>query len=795
MNVFISKTLEKQLDDTKNQQLLFRFDKVVGKLLHHQSPNDLYSDKGLGTKKFKGLKNNSKTIIGIDLNNGITAERIIATYIDTEAEKQYFQNYIPIKTSATSASIILHLYCEHDLQQNKAYQTAKQAYNYHEYLPVEYFYKKEEIELIDNSVKLNSLYAKFETPKYNNPRTAVLTSDKIDIVNKFISDRKPMLLSGIAGSGKTEIGIRLMHQLTEDFPDLSILYITYAEKLLKDVKEKCFFDCKNINFKTIKNFLSEQIKHEIEFDNIIIFNIFLKYYLNRQDNIDFNLQKRIAKFIKEKTTYSIYSEIYGIITGSMLDWNREHLDIIPIQSYASLTNDYKLFNTEEDIKLIYDLTKEYLSYIYKNKISTRNEASLKIISMLKNNYNIKKYDYIIVDEAQDLTECEIFALFHCLSDPNNFFIASDRNQIINPTFFKPERINSMFYTAGVSINKPQYLTENFRNSKAIVNLINYVNELRNNKLEKRKQEERQMEISRNNSIGDIYSFQNSIYALGEFIDSANVICITNEKDSITLKEQFGEASVTTVEEIKGMEFDNVVLYNIISHNKNIFNILYTDCKKENYLQYYFNLYYVGLTRTKYNLILVEDDKSYLYSDILSNVSEISIINNTDDIKLQKDKSAISYFIRGKKFKESKQYKIALANFNKSKKYYDTTISLHELEKEIDICNICLNEISEIKQAEIFEKKEYFEEALSIYKEVNNYKKTAVLSLILGRDDEFYNLILQKNIDIFQLYGINDYYDKKLDKYFTEKFANISSTISSTREWIKEISYNINNIKF
>ena len=108
----------------------------------------------------------------------------------------------------------------------------------------------------------------------------------------------------------------------------------------------------------------------------------------------------------------------------LLNWDRKTTDQITLNDYKNLPRDYKVININ-DLELVYELTKIYIDYLKNKKLSLLNSECME-----KNLTNIKsEYDYIIVDEIQDLTEVQIYYLYNLVENKNNVVFAGDPNQL------------------------------------------------------------------------------------------------------------------------------------------------------------------------------------------------------------------------------------------------------------------------------------------------------------------------------------------------------------------------------
>ena len=90
--------------------------------------------------------------------------------------------------------------------------------------------------------------------------------------------------------------------------------------------------------------------------------------------------------------------------------------------------------------------------------------------------------------------------------------------------------------------------------------------------------------------------------------------VSNLNQKKKLKELICDQEVLTVSEIKGLERDTIVTFNLLSDNFDKWKIL--ELNKVNHkladensvFRYYYNLFYVGLSRSKQNLFVIENSK-------------------------------------------------------------------------------------------------------------------------------------------------------------------------------------------
>ena len=56
-----------------------------------------------------------------------------------------------------------------------------------------------------------------------------------------------------------------------------------------------------------------------------------------------------------------------------------------------------------------------------------------------------RYDFVVMDEVQDLTNIQLQLILKSLRDPAGFILCGDSNQIVHPNFFSWSKIKSFFY--------------------------------------------------------------------------------------------------------------------------------------------------------------------------------------------------------------------------------------------------------------------------------------------------------------------------------------------------------------
>ncbi|TXK46379.1 AAA family ATPase [Pontibacter qinzhouensis] len=83
-----------------------------------------------------------------------------------------------------------------------------------------------------------------------------------------------------------------------------------------------------------------------------------------------------------------------------------------------------------------------------------------------------QYDFIVIDEVQDITIVQLEVIRRALHKPTDFILCGDSNQIVHPNFFSWSQIKTVFYQEELSGNIVRILATNYRNTPEVTNIAN-----------------------------------------------------------------------------------------------------------------------------------------------------------------------------------------------------------------------------------------------------------------------------------------------------------------------------------
>lgn len=470
-----------------------------------------------------------------------------------------------------------------------------------------------------------------------------------------------VLVQGVAGSGKTNICINKLVQTSLREYGGRVLYSTFSKSLLNDIKSKLELFRDKVN--KLNNGLKNHKIKIVDDDEIRAVETSLGVYLDINDSkqiipkldrmeeflsthIDLFLIEDLAKnyhlikkeekiinenyFIKdyvpniknytllnkyEKIKYLsyeiIYKEIYGLIFGYNIDKTRE---IISLKEYKDLRQES--FSVVE-CETIYYLAQDYLKFLKNNNYLDNNILTIRLLNVDK-----EKYSLVILDEVQDFTRNNLI-LFKELS--RKMFCVGDALQMINPSYFSFALLKNIMFEKDLSNVKQ--LMNNYRNNAKIQKIIDNLSKINTQKFGVHNFVLQSKTINTEES-GKAYYIEEDVNNLSKInLSNLTLVCNSN-KEKESLRSVFPNTEILTISEIKGLERNTIIMVNILSSNIEKWkelerNSLNKKTSNENSVyRYYFNLFYVGVTRAKHSLYVIESKNIELFKNMFLENFEI-----------------------------------------------------------------------------------------------------------------------------------------------------------------------------
>lgn len=256
----------------------------------------------------------------------------------------------------------------------------------------------------------------------------------------------PLIVVGSAGSGKTALTLeKLKHAEGE------VLYVTHSAYLAQSARELYYAN----GF--------EHGGQEASFLSYREFIETLRVPLGREASWrDFAAWfGRSRQVFKEIDPHQAFEEIRGVIAAGAGG-------VLSRTDYRALGVRQSIF-AEDRRDQLYDLFEKYRLWLA--------EARLFDLNLVAHEWQAlaaPRYDFVVIDEVQDLTTAQLALVLKTLKKPGHFLLCGDSNQIVHPNFFSWSQVKSLFWRDPQLAERQELrvLSANFRNGLEATRVAN-----------------------------------------------------------------------------------------------------------------------------------------------------------------------------------------------------------------------------------------------------------------------------------------------------------------------------------
>ena len=289
----------------------------------------------------------------------------------------------------------------------------------------------------------------------------------------------------------------------------------------------------------------------------------------------------------------VWMEIKSFIKGSA-QAVQSSTGFLTLDEYETLGKKMAV-NFSGNREMIYSLFEEYQSYVQRNRSQNLfDECDLlhHIYQRLKKRRSDLPWSihHFYVDEVQDFTQAELLLVLHCCRDPNGLFLTGDTAQsIMRGVSFRFKDVVSLFheakekarrcYSRKITVPKIHELEINFRSHSGILKLaasvIHLLKEMfpfsfDNLPVDNGLYPGPKPVLLVSCKINDLAFLLRKNKRESSFIEfgARQVIIVQTEDAKKKMPDDLKSGIVLTVFEAKGLEFDDVLLYNFF-HDSNV----------------------------------------------------------------------------------------------------------------------------------------------------------------------------------------------------------------------------------
>ena len=293
----------------------------------------------------------------------------------------------------------------------------------------------------------------------------------------------------------------------------------------------------------------------------------------------------------------------------ILEHFRRHLfdePLLPLELYLDLRDDCSRFDREER-ELLHALAVEYQTWLEANRRADDSDLARQVLRKLMKpgRAATESFRAMFVDEVQDLTELQIFALIQASAGCRMMF-SVDQQQIIHPTYYQTGRLEEALRHSGREASSV-ILRKNWRCTKELVELQNMYSALRN-KEDSLSAEERQPAIASGGSGAS------AVWIEATAENEEKLLKIGKKHMMRVLYHKNAPDDAGTGLELlknKGMEFSLALAWKVMEDAEEGWRTIDLDKGRRSQgersrLCYAMNYFYVAITRARETLLILEN---------------------------------------------------------------------------------------------------------------------------------------------------------------------------------------------
>jgi AAA domain len=419
----------------------------------------------------------------------------------------------------------------------------------------------------------------------------------------------PMVLVGCAGSGKTSLTLIKLRELTGE-----VLYVTHSRYLAESAAQLYFAHGyenseQNVDFLHYARLL-ESI--EVPRGRAVALSDFRSFFKRHEQQLRFT------------TAHQLFEELRGVLTA-------DAGGPLTQAQYQALGVRQSIYPEAQRATVFAHLAK-YVAWL--------GESGLYDPNLLAHAYRARaerRYDAVVVDEVQDLTNAELALVLATMKEPDQFLLCGDANQIVHPNFFAWAKVKSLFYAEEAAATKApiHVLGVNYRSSRRVCELANTLLKIKNLRFGSIDRESTALVKPASPEPGKVLGLNRKDAVLRDLNQrtrgSAKVaVIVLGEEHKAEARRSFSTPLVFTVHEAKGLEYEAVILFDLVSSERARYReitdgittrdldadeLTYSRAKDKGdksleLYKFFVNSLYVALTRAVETVYLVEGDAQH-----------------------------------------------------------------------------------------------------------------------------------------------------------------------------------------
>ncbi len=465
--------------------------------------------------------------------------------------------------------------------------------------------------------------------RYLHPeRTAIHLLDKPisfdDTQDAIYRQPPPLIVVGSAGSGKTALTLeKLKHAEGE------VLYVTHSGFLAQSARDLYYANGfehggQEAVFLSYREFI-ESIR--VPPGREATWRDFAGWF------------GRLRQFYKEFDGHQVFEEIRGVLAAGAGG-------VLSRDAYRALGIRQSIFPAEQRDKL-YEVFEKYRAWLTEAKL-----YDLNLVAQDWQALAAPRYDFVVIDEVQDITTVQLSLVLKTLKKPGHFLLCGDSNQIVHPNFFSWSQVKSLFWSDPKLAERQELrvLTANFRNGLEATRVANQLLKIKQRRFGSIDRESNFLVQAVGGEAGQVALMADKDAAKREFDQKIRqstqfAVLVMRDEDKAEARKHFATPLLFSIHEAKGLEYENIVLYRFISDHRAEFNDIVEGVSRADLTvetldyrrakdkgdkslevyKFFVNALYVALTRAIKNIYIIESDTGHALFGLLDmNLSQVRV---------------------------------------------------------------------------------------------------------------------------------------------------------------------------
>ncbi|MEF8697990.1 MAG: ankyrin repeat domain-containing protein [Candidatus Accumulibacter sp. UW26] len=434
----------------------------------------------------------------------------------------------------------------------------------------------------------------------------------------------PLIVVGSAGSGKTALTLeKLKHAEGE------VLYVTHSSYLAQSARDLYFANGfepsgQDAVFLSYRDFV-ESI--HVPPGREATWRDFAGWF------------GRMRQTFREFDGHQVFEEIRGVLAASAGG-------VLSRDDYLALGVRQSIFPVDLRER-IYDLFEKYRGWLTEARL-----YDLNLVAQDWQRLAAPRYDFVVIDEVQDITTVQLALVLRTLKRPGHFLLCGDSNQIVHPNFFSWSQVKSLFWQDPKLAERQQLrvLTANFRNGLEATRVANQLLKIKHRRFGSIDRESNFLVQAVGGEPGQVALMPDRESTKRELDlkirqSTQFAVLVMRDEDKAEARRHFATPLLFSIHEAKGLEYENIVLYRFISDHRSEFSEIAdgvtsadlaidsldyrrardkSDKSLEVY-KFFVNALYVALTRAIRNVYVIESDTGHALFGLLGmNLGQVTV---------------------------------------------------------------------------------------------------------------------------------------------------------------------------